>query len=290
MIGWKWKPSMWRSRIAVVAWRMATSPLNGSTAAHAWMIRSRYLSRIAATYSLVLVERQPLRDRAGFQQRVLHDAQRFHVDAAVGRSDRQPALVDCQHDVGAPAELGRRDPRRFLRVGLHELERLEHRADAPPHLLGVLLDLVLRRILDEADPLRRDRLDLEDHLPPALRTADAAVVAPDEGSDLLAGQRGELSVEPAEAEDLHVAVGIPDMGLERHPREDPRRRARPRDTDRLALELTDGRAVGRRHDDEVVAFAVRGDHLDRRSGLAELDDVGRAGDADQHLTHHHRLE
>ena len=37
MIGWKWKPSSFRSLIAWRASSMASRPLAGSTVPHAWM-------------------------------------------------------------------------------------------------------------------------------------------------------------------------------------------------------------------------------------------------------------
>ena len=40
----------------------------------------------------------------------------------------------------------------------------------------------------------------------------------------------------------------------------------------------------------MVALGVGRDHLDRRAGLAEDEDVGAAGDPNEALARHHRLE
>jgi hypothetical protein len=48
--------------------------------------------------------------------------------------------------------------------------------------------------------------------------------------------------------------------------------------------------IGRHVQGEVIALGVRRDHLDRRAGFAEDEDVGAAGDPDETLAGHHRLE
>src|ERR1700752_2906582 len=53
MIGGKWKPRHFSSVIAFFACALAISPLNGSTAAQHWMMRSGCRCCISFTYSLV---------------------------------------------------------------------------------------------------------------------------------------------------------------------------------------------------------------------------------------------
>ena len=151
-------------------------------------------------------------------------------------------------------------------------------------------DGVLRRVLDLADPFSGDHVEAEQHLGLALELGDGAPVAPHVGGDLPARQRCELGVEAAEADDLHVLVRVPAFFLGQHAREDPRRRTDARDADRLALEIGHVVDVGGHIEGEVVALGVRRDHLDRRARFAEDEDVGAAGDADEDLARHDRLE
>ena len=108
--------------------------------------------------------------------------------------------------------------------------------------------------------------------------------------DLLPGQRGQLGVEAAEADDLDVPVRVPTLLLGEHAREDPGGRAGARDADRLALEVRDAAHLGGDVEREVVALGVGRHGLDGRARLAEHEDVGRARHADEHLARHDRLE
>src|SRR5207248_8364286 len=104
-------------------------------------------------------------------------------------------------------------------------------------LVTVLLDGVLGHVLDLTDPFGRDGVEPHEDLALALQLRDRATVAPDERVDLLAGERGDLRVESAEADDFDVAIRVPALRLGEHAREDPRGGADPRDTDGLAFQL-----------------------------------------------------
>src|SRR5439155_1348026 len=238
----------------------------------------------------VLLERQLLLDDIVLEERVLHHAERGDVDAAVHREERAGDPVGAQDRLGRPAELLRADLGGVPRALAHELERGEQCPQAPADRVGLVLDGVLRRVLDLADPFSGDRVEAEQHLGLALELGDGAPVAPYVGGDLPARQRCELGVEAAEADDLHVLVRVPAFLLGQHAREDPRRRTDARDADRLALEARDRRDVGRDVEGEVVALGMGRDHLDRRARFAEDEDVGAPGDADQHVAAHDRLE
>ena len=198
--------------------------------------------------------------------------------------------MGAEHRLRCPAELLGHEPRRVSRVLPHELERTEERSLALPDRVGLLDDGILGRVLDLTDPLRRHRVQAQQDLGLALKLGHRAAVAPDIGRDLLASHGRELRVEPAEADDLHVPVRVPAFLLGEHAREDPRRGARAGDADRLALEVADPLDVVRDVQREVVALGVRRDHLDRRAGLAEDENVGAAADPDETLAGHHGLE
>jgi hypothetical protein len=237
----------------------------------------------------VLLDRQPLLDHAVLQERVLHRAQRFHADGAVVRHETTGDLVGTQHRLGAPADLLADDLGGLGGLVGHETDRREQ----PPHQLAdvvaLLLDPVLGDVLDLADPARRHLVHPHQHLRLAGQLGDGATVAPHEGVDLLAGQRGELGVEAAEADDLDVLVRVPALLLGHHAREDPGGGPDRGDADRLALEIADRLHVGGDVEREMVALGVRRHHLERHAGLAEHEDVGAAGGAQEDLAGDDRL-
>src|SRR2546422_6337458 len=171
---------------------------------------------------VVIVQRQPLLDDPVLEQRVLHGPERFDADRPVPGEERSGDLVGTERRLHAPPQLLRRDRGGVLGAGPHEVLGAEDRARRLADGLAVLLDRVFRGVLDLADPLRRHRVQAHQHLRLALLLGDGPPVAPDEGVDLLARQRGQLGIEPAQAHDLHVAIGIPALLLGHDLGEDPR--------------------------------------------------------------------
>src|SRR5207302_4637619 len=135
------------------------------------------------------------------------------------RQARPRGFVGAGARPGPRAGLLGRGPRRSPGVAAHRLARGEERPLALADRVALSGDRVLRRVLDLADPLRRDRVQAHQDLGLALELAHRAAVAPDVGGDLLAGQRRELSVEAAEADHLDVLVRIPAFLLGDHARE-----------------------------------------------------------------------
>src|SRR5205809_5964007 len=274
-------------RVARNTWA-STAP---GVAASRSPVRTQALDRDRRELSReVLLERQLLLDDAVLEERPLHHGERRDVDAPVHGEERSRDLVGAQHRLGRPAELLRADEGGLHRVSSHELKRGEQRPQALPDRVGLASDGVLRRVLDLADPLCRGRVGAEQHLGRALELGDGAPVAPDVGGDLPPGQRRKLGVEAAQTDDLHVLVRVPALLLRQHAREDPRRRADARDTDRASPEVGDGVDVGADVQGKVVALGVRRDHLDRRARLPKDEDVGAPGDSDEDVAAHDGLE
>src|SRR5439155_824597 len=177
----------------------------------------------------VLLERQLLLDDAILQERALHHRERRDVNAAVDREERTRDLVGAQHRLGRPAERPRADLGRLPRVLTHQLERREHRPHGAADQVGLRLDGVLRRVLDLADPLPRDRVEAEQHLGLALELCDRAAVAPHVGGGLLAGPHRDGRLEEggagAEGDELgREALARNEPALARH-EDRPRHRA-----------------------------------------------------------------
>src|SRR5439155_25693477 len=140
----------------------------------------------------VLLERQLLLDHAVLEERALHHGERRDVDAAVDGEKRSRDPVGAQNRLGRPAERLRADPRRFLRVLAHQLERREQGPHALLDRVGLLSDGVLGGVLDLADPLPRNRVEAEQHPGLALELRDGAAITPHVGGDLAARERREL--------------------------------------------------------------------------------------------------